>query len=123
MRNKLVWLFLAAVCMIIIYILAAPYIYHIFFPKYADSILYSQIFSISLFWIVSIPTDAYLLAKKKIKEQYTANIVICVMQTVFLFIGIIFWGLMGLVVAKVAAYLISIGISIALYDKASKQND
>lgn len=120
MINKLVILFLVAVFMIIVYIVAAPYIYHIFFPKYADSIFYSQVFSLSLLWIISIPTDAYLMAKKKIKEQYVYNIVSSTSYGVLLCIGIWWWGLLGLIAARVLNNIITVCISIFLYEKSSR---
>jgi hypothetical protein len=60
------------------------------------------------------------VAKKKIKEQYIENTAVPIIQTVLLFVGIIWWGLLGLIVARVVISLISSAISIALYEKASK---
>ena len=106
---------------ILIYILAAPYIFQIFFPKYIDSIIYSQIFSLSLLYFISIPANTYLSAKKKVLEQYIESISNLIVQITLLFIGIIYWGLLGLVVARVAIRLAWGFIAVILYNKASKQ--
>ncbi|PIN82030.1 hypothetical protein COV11_00085, partial [Candidatus Woesearchaeota archaeon CG10_big_fil_rev_8_21_14_0_10_30_7] len=92
----------------------------LFFPKYIDSVFYSQVFSLSLLWIVSIPADSYLAAKKKIKEQYVSNIAISIAQVVFLFIGITLGGLLGLIVARIATNVSNSILSIVLYNRASK---
>jgi O-antigen/teichoic acid export membrane protein len=70
--------------------------------------------------MISIPTDTYLTAKKKIKEQYVGTILGNSVNIVLLFVGIYWWGLLGLVVARVIARFSSAIISIFLYNKASK---
>jgi O-antigen/teichoic acid export membrane protein len=122
MKNKMILLFFGAILLIGSYVLLAPYIFHIFFPKYTDSIFYSQIFSISLLWIISIPADAYLMVKKKIKEQYIGNILSSLIQILLLTFGIIWWGLLGLIVAQVTTKLVWSIVSIILYEKSSKQS-
>ncbi len=121
MKNKMILLFIGSLLAIGAYTLAAPYIFHIFFPKYEDSIFYSQIFSLSLLWIVAIPADSYLLAKKKIKEQYTLNIVGSLIQIAILAFGVIKGGILGLVLAQVITKLIWSVMSMVLYEKSSKK--
>jgi O-antigen/teichoic acid export membrane protein len=101
MKNKFLQLFIFSLLIIVVYIVVAPYIYQIFFPKYSESVFYSQIFSISLLWIVFVPTNTYLGAKRKIKEQYLANVSISIVQIFFVIIGVIFGGLIGLIVARI----------------------
>jgi len=120
MKNKMMLLFIGGVIIIGAYIIAAPYIFHAFFPKYTDSIFYSQIFSISLLFIVSIPSDTYLTAKKKIKEQYIGSILGYIIKITLLFVGIYWWGLLGLVIARVITRFSGTIMSIILFNKASK---
>jgi O-antigen/teichoic acid export membrane protein len=115
MTHKFVLLFVFGLVLAITYIIAAPYIFHIFFPKYSASIIYSQIFALSLISIVSAPADTYLKAKKKIKEQYIGNITTSIIQIILICGGIAFWGLIGLVIARVAIRLISTVLNISLY--------
>ncbi len=44
MRNKMFWLFVFSTLFISAYIIAAPFIYGLFFPKYTAAILYSQVY-------------------------------------------------------------------------------
>ncbi len=121
MMNKIVLLFIFAVFMIIGYILAAPYIFKFFFPKYMDAVFYSQVFSLSLLWIVSIPTETYMLAKKKIKAQYISSVVNPIIQVIFLIIGIIWAGVLGLIVERVATNIAYSLISIFLFERTSRE--
>lgn len=120
MKNKILWLFFGSIVLITLYILAAPYIFKFLFPKYIDSVFYSQIFSLSLVWVISIPSETYLLVKRKIKEQYIGNTIGPIIQTVFLLVGIIWGGLLGLVIARVIISVILSFISIMLYERASR---
>ena len=120
-KNKYIFLFLVSICIIISYVIFAPYIFHIFFPKYTDSIFYSRIFSISLLWIIAIPADAYWVAKKKIREQYITNISSSIIQIAVLFVGILWWGLLGLVLAQIMSKILRSLISMALFERSSKK--
>ena len=120
-KNKFLLLLIFGFVIIIGYIIIAPYIFHMFFPKYTDSIRYSQIFSVSLLWIVSIPSDAYLVIRKKVKEQYILNTLGSIIQIGFLFGGVMWGGILGLVVAQVATKILCSLISIFLYYQASRQ--
>lgn len=120
MNNKYLILFVSGVLIILAYFLAAPYIYKIFLPNYVSSVVYSQIFSLSLLWIVAIPADTYLVVRKKIREQYFLNIFGSIIQIVLLLVGVIWGGLWGLVVARVIIQLLWSFTSIVLYEKSSK---
>ncbi len=121
MKNKMMLLFIGITAIILVYIALVPYVFHIFFPKYSDSIFYSQIFALSLLWVVSIPANTFLTAKKKIKEQYIESISGFIVQIILLSVGIIYWGLIGLVIARVIIRLSWAFIAIVLYNKASKE--
>lgn len=121
MGNKILVLFVTTLAIIVAYIFLAPYIFDLFFPKYSDSIIYSQIFSLSLFAIISIPADSYLVAKKKIKEQYIGSISGSLIQIAILAIGVIWGGLLGLVIAQTTTKVLWGFLSITLYEKASRE--
>ena len=121
MKNKMILLFIGLITTIIVYIAVVPYIFHIFFPKYLDSIFYSQIFSLSLLWAISIPASTYLTAKKKVKEQYIESILGFIVQIILLSVGVIYWGLLGLVVARVAIRLMWALTAFVLYSRASTE--
>ena len=115
MKYKFFVLFIISFLTIVIYILIAPYVFKIFFPKYTDSVFLSQIFSLSLLYIMAIPANTYLSAKKKIKEQYIINIFISMFQIIIVFTSIVFWGIFGLIIARVVVRIVSAATSISLY--------
>jgi len=63
-------LFLLTGAIIIVYIIIAPYIYKIFFPKYLVSIPYSQLFAFSFIGLPGILLGTALKAKMMKKEIY-----------------------------------------------------
>jgi O-antigen/teichoic acid export membrane protein len=120
MRNKVLVLFICVSIIIGVYIIIAPYIYQIFFPKYLDSIKYSRIFSFSLLSIIAIPADTYFTAKQKIKYQYVAIIGGFIIQISVLSIGLFWGGLIGLVVAYTITKLLWGIQSVILYEWSSR---
>lgn len=101
MKSKMLFLFISSVLFIVVYALLAPFIYGFFFPNYKDAVFYSQIYAISMLSIAFAPAASYLAAKKRVREQYVVNIGASVIQITVMVVGVIFWGLLGLVVARV----------------------
>lgn len=120
MRNKYLVTFVVSLAIIITYVLCAPLIFHTLFPKYLDSIFYSQILSLSLLAIVSIPAEIYFVAKEKIKEQYIANISIPILQIIIMFSFIMWKGILGVVIARVIIKILWSIINISLFEKTSR---
>ncbi len=121
MRNKIVWLFISSLAFVVLYILLAPYFYAFFFPNYTDAIPYSQLYALSILSLSFSPAGVYLVAKKKIREQYITSIALSVFQIATMLIGVIFWGLLGLVVSRV---IIKVGggyLNYILYAYSSKK--
>ncbi len=120
MKNKMFWLALSSITFVIIYILIAPYFYGFFFPNYTDAVLYSQIYAVSLIGIIVAPASSYLIAKKKVHEQYANSIVVSIAQIVFMLVGVIIWGFLGLVIARVLVRLSGSAFTYFLFLKSSK---
>ncbi|MHB1316573.1 MAG: oligosaccharide flippase family protein [Minisyncoccota bacterium] len=121
MTNKFIVLFFVTLLMAGGYIIIAPYIYKIFFPKYIDSILYSQIFSLSLLSFSATPAYIYLSVKKKIRELYILNTSVAILQIIIVFISILKWGVLGLIIARVLMRTISAIIGIIFYKISSRK--
>ncbi len=121
MNNKIFLLFITSIFFIVIYWFTAPFIYKWFFPKYIDSIFYSRIYAVSLLWIVSVPPNTYLSAKRKTREQFNGLLYGFIVQVICMLIGMYYWGLMGLIGARVITRLVIALIALVLYDKASKE--
>lgn len=94
----------------IAYIIAAPYLFGFLFPQYIDSVLYSQIFALSLITGVSSIASAILAAQKKIVVQYVIT-TIQPLISIALFLTLIpLFGVMGAVIAFVVSRFIATGI-------------
>ena len=117
--RKFFQLFLLACFVIGAYILIAPYFYKIFFPKYLDSIFYSRIFALSMFNLVLFPVGTFLQAKRKIKEQYWANLLTSIFQIVIMTVFIIWQGLLGLIVARILTRFFGVTINLFFYRRTS----
>ena len=52
LHKRILYAFLVAVALSGVYMLAAPFIYHLFFPKYIDSINLSRVFSLTLLFAI-----------------------------------------------------------------------
>lgn len=101
----------------IFYILSAPLIYEIFFPQYLDSVIYSQIFSITIVSMVSFIPASILRSQKMTKEIYKMNIYTSIFQIILLFVMINFYGLMGAVVSRVLTTIFTLILSLTLINK------
>ncbi|MDP2593824.1 MAG: oligosaccharide flippase family protein [bacterium] len=103
--RRVVMLALYAAVLIGIYVPLIPYFYEFFYPKYLDSVFYSQIYALTLFVVIGSVLESHLIAHKKKKELYIIRTIIPLTQIALFFILIPSFGLMGLVVAQVATRL------------------
>ena len=103
---KKVWkLFPLAIIIIIVYIIAAPYIYKIFFPQYLSSIPYSQL---SILYLIVFPF--YFLSNafqaKMMKRNLYILKIVDVLRLIFLLVLIPLYGVMGAVVALLGTQIL-----------------
>ena len=93
------------------YIVVAPFLYKILFPRYLNSVLYSQIFAVSLITIIGIlPLTAFQSQMAK-KQLYQWNIYGSLIQIILLFFFVYFYGLIGVILARVTSRFINLGLS------------
>jgi len=83
------------------YVFIAPWLYETFFPAYTDAVLYSQLFSLSLLNMTIAPAAVILQAHKKTEEQYVSNILWPIVRIVVVTVGVIGWGILGAVIARI----------------------
>lgn len=91
----------------IAYIVVAPYIFQFLFPQYTDSVLYSQIFALSLITGVSSIASAILAAQKKIVVQYVITTVQPLISIALFLLLIPLFGVMGAIIAFVMSRFIA----------------
>lgn len=118
--NKLTILFIFYAGSALLYVFFAPLIFKFLFPNYLDSVFYSQIYVLSILSFALNPAGAYLLIKKKVREQYIGNVTAALFQIITMLIGVIFWGLLGLICARIATRLFTSSLGYVLYKVSDK---
>jgi O-antigen/teichoic acid export membrane protein len=108
---------IAVLPIVVIYILIAPYIFSWLFPQYLDSVIYSQVFSISLLTISASLPVVFLQAQKETKKLYKLNIYSPIIQIITLFVFIYFFGLMGVITARILNRVINMFIVVMLINR------
>jgi O-antigen/teichoic acid export membrane protein len=94
-------------CISVAYIVAAPFIFMLIFPQYVDSVLYSQIFALSLVTGVSSIASAILSAQKKTVVQYVITTVQPLITIALFLLLIPLYGVMGAIIAFVLSRFIA----------------
>ena len=102
---------------VIIYIITAPYIFKLFFPQYLDAVFYSQIFSLSLLTIPAGLPITFLQSQVSTKKLWQLNLITPITQIIVMFIGVYFYGLMGLIMARVISRIINFILFIKMVEK------
>lgn len=99
----------------ILYIVVAPIVFGLFFPKYLDSILYSEGYAIALIFMAlpSLPVTA-LTAMQAKKEIYIYNVVNPIFGIAVMVIFTAKYGIWGLIIAKGISGLINYLLSLYL---------
>ena len=120
MAHKLWMLFIASTIFVLVYILSAPTIFRFLFPNYTDAVLYSQIYALSLLGLFATPAGSFFAAKKMVREQYAATVLYSTFQIAVLYVGVISWGLMGLIVSRVVIRIFSGILTLSLYQFRNK---
>ena len=107
----------------IIYILLAPYIYHLLFPVYEDVVIFSQIFALE---IIMIPTVAFIGTYFNVREKtqilYVCKISSSIARVIFITLGVFFYGIIGAVVAVLFARLFQVLVFGFYYLKVPVEN-
>jgi O-antigen/teichoic acid export membrane protein len=124
-RKIIGFTFLATLVSIVFYF-AAPYIFEYLFPKYADSIYYTQIYVFALIPIATIIPVAVLQAHTAKRELYIFNIASACFNITALFVLIPKYFILGAVIAKIASRVFNLALSSLLlsqfFAKHSKKN-
>ncbi|MFA5126620.1 MAG: oligosaccharide flippase family protein [Patescibacteria group bacterium] len=106
-RGKTIKLALAILAITILYIILAPWLFSIFLPRYMESVLYSQIFAISLLTGLTIIPATFLESIGAKKYLYIYSTWSSIIQIIMLIILVPMFGLMGAVIARVLSRFIN----------------
>lgn len=103
------------------YAIIAPLFFEVFFPRYIDAVPFSQAYAFIIAVAVWPIFTTALTAQGRLKSLYAYNIVSPALQLVLQIAAIIWWGLWGLIVARVIGALLSSLIGWALFSVRSPQ--
>lgn len=103
MDRKVILSLLAISIVVIVYILFTPLIYKIFFPKYMNSVFYSQIYAISIIAMAYLFPYAALQSQSAKKELYYFNVATSILQIGLLVVMIYYFGIMGAVLSRLVS--------------------
>lgn len=120
MRNKVFWIAIVSILAIGLYIVLAPYVFKLFFPKYVDAVRFSQIYALSFLGVPFTPLSSYLTAKKRVREQYVSGVSTAFFRIGALFVGAYYWGLLGVAAAQVVTRAYGTWIVYVLYKRSFK---
>lgn len=121
MGSKMLWLFALSIAFIAAYIPLAPYIYQILFPAYLNAVPYSQVYALSMLYLILTPASSYINAKRRVKAQYVSGVVSALLQITLMVAGIMLWGLMGLIIARVLTRFSSYAVLFLFYRSAVQE--
>lgn len=100
--SKIFWFTFCILCVVVAYIILAPYFFSLLFPQYMDAVPFSRVFSLSLLFYSSMLITTAMQAKKMIRELYYANIASTFFKLGSLGILAALYGVWGIVYARVA---------------------
>lgn len=101
--GQMIIMSLAVAVPVAAYVVLAPYIFSALFPAYMGSVLYSQIFAISLIAGSNVIPVSYAQAQKDTKRLYRITIVTSLFQIVCIVVGGTWYGLLGVLLGRVFA--------------------
>lgn len=113
MFKKSIPVFLSGLVVALAYILISPFIFKSFFPQYLSSLPYTQVYAAILVFSAALPV-AFLDAQVAIKEKYLGTILSNSFKIISLFFGIYYFGLWGLVIARIASKTFSVSTAYIL---------
>lgn len=95
------------------YIITAPFAMGILFPKYPESVLYSQVYMLMLLLNGSL-IAAHLDSRALIKEKYALKAGVAISRLILLFPLISLFGVWGAIAAQLSTYLLGYVLGNAL---------
>ncbi len=112
--KKTFQLFIFSLVSGVLYLIVAPLIFRIFFPEYISSIFYSQIYALSIILSLtgSLPTTSLYATRSK--NIHVLNIIHPIFSILSVFLGTLYFGIMGALISKIASALFLLVSSLYL---------
>lgn len=105
LTRKMVQLGVLSGLLVVTYAAGAPYVFDLLFPEYHASILYSQLYAITLLMIPSFVTVPALYARQREHALVVLNIAVPILKIAVSFAAVFLYGILGAILARIAYYL------------------
>ena len=105
------------------YALVAPYLYALLFPAYIDAIPYSQWYGLILVSVLTQILVSVLSAHRRVRSLYAFNIASPVSQITFQAVGVVFFGLWGLIGGRLVGALLSFLLALTFVLRPGASSD
>ena len=115
--KKMSYLALLVSILALAYLIIAPFVYQIFFPKYLDSIPYSRIYALSVIPLAFSMATVFR-AKMMVKQLYQIRIIVPIIRAGLFLILIPLYGLWGAISAILIIRIFAAFLSIFFFKKA-----
>ena len=124
-KEKAWFLIAVNIILITIVILLTPLAIKILFTEnYAESILYSQIITGSLFvYVFEVIYSRILVVKKRKAEIFKTNVAMSIFRGIAIVISFIWFGLLGVAISSIIARLFNLVMYLYYGNTASKSGD
>lgn len=123
LKKRMIYLFFLGLLISLLYILTAPYIYQIFFPKYLDAVFFSQVFSLMIaLYLPQAIFGAALSAKLTLippKMLYLWNLPGIVFIT-FALVFVVKLGILGVILGRLISSVIGLIVNLIVWRKIKK---
>lgn len=103
MSNKIILSVGFSLLVIALWFVSANFLFSALFPKYISAVPYSQVYVLTVMGAFGSFFTTYFVAHNHLRTLYAYNLIAPVIQVGFLLVGIVFGGLWGLVLARVAS--------------------
>lgn len=112
--RKLTLGLLVLAVMALLYFFLAPVLFNLFFPRYVDAVPYSQVYVFVILTAFSTLFTTMLTAQGHVRRLYIYNILSPLIILCSQLVGILGWGLWGLIYAVLFSNLLTSCLSAAL---------
>ncbi len=115
--HKMMLMFIIMAVIVIVYVLAAPYIFNLFFPAYSEAVTYSQFFALTLLFFPQKFIGTVFQAHARTKALYISTTITPIIRT-FLAIALIpFFGIAGAVATELTGKVINFAVVLYLFTR------
>lgn len=112
---------LAIAAMVIVYVIAAPLVYSVFFPLYVESVVYSQAYALLLLLYPKKLFAIGLMTQNRTRETYALSLISPIVQTAVIILFIPLIGIWGAIIAEVSASLAHYVLANYFFERFRRQ--